>query len=183
MDDEQRQRFQRNLGLFESFRRRLGLQEETEYPSRTFLQASGRVLEYPLQTFLEASVTEEFRVDGPRVNAVRRVVNISTRLPFIFQNRRLNQLYRTPISELVRIQRENVLVVPGLTPARIARFEHFDADESMVGKQCLVCLDYLEAGRRMVRLSCHIDHYLCKVCADGWFKDHRTCPTCRHQFN
>ena len=169
MDDEQRQRFQRNLGLFESFRRRLGLQEETEYPS---------------QTILEASVTEEFHVDGPRANAVRRVVNISTRLPFIFQNRRLNQLYRTPISELVRIQRENVLVVPGgLTPARIARFEHFDADESMVGKQCLVCLDYLEVGRRMVRLSCHIDHYLCKVCADGWFKDHRTCPTCRHQFN
>ena len=73
-------------------------------------------------------------------------------------------------------------VVRGLTPTRIERFEHFDADESMVGEQCLICMDDLEVGTKMVRLDCHIDHYLCQKCAHGWFKDHNTCPTCRHVF-
>ena len=71
----------------------------------------------------------------------------------------------------------------GLTPERIGRFQHFDADESMVGQHCIVCMSDLEVGTKMVRLDCHVDHYLCKTCTDGWFKGHRTCPTCRHAFN
>ena len=73
--------------------------------------------------------------------------------------------------------------VRGLTPERIERFEQFDADESMVGEQCLICMDDLKVGTKMVRLDCHVDHYLCQKCAIGWFKDHNTCPTCRHVFN
>ena len=73
--------------------------------------------------------------------------------------------------------------VQGLTSERIERFEQFDADESMVGERCLVCMSDLEVGTKMVRLDCHVDHYLCKTCAHGWFKDHNTCPTCRHVFN
>ena len=53
----------------------------------------------------------------------------------------------------------------------------------MVGEQCVVCLDDLEVGTKMVRLDCHVDHYFCKTCAHGWFKDHKTCPTCRRVFN
>ena len=71
----------------------------------------------------------------------------------------------------------------GLKSKRIKKFQHFDADESMVGKHCIVCMNDLEIGTKMVRLDCHVDHYLCKVCADRWFEDHKTCPNCRHAFD
>ena len=71
----------------------------------------------------------------------------------------------------------------GLTPGRIQKFQHFDADESLVGEQCLVCMSDLKIGTPMVRLDCHVDHILCKTCVEKWFKDHKTCPTCRHEFN
>ena len=72
---------------------------------------------------------------------------------------------------------------PGLSPERIERFEHFAADESLVGEQCIVCLEDLEIGTQIVRLDCHVSHYLCKTCTDEWFKNHNTCPTCNHIFN
>ena len=50
----------------------------------------------------------------------------------------------------------------GLTAERIGRFEHFNADESLVGEDCIVCLDELQIGTEMVRLDCHVNHYLCK---------------------
>ena len=71
----------------------------------------------------------------------------------------------------------------GLTAARIANFEHYAADESLVGEQCLVCMKDLEVGTQMVRLDCQCTHYLCKNCAETWFKDHKSCPTCRQEFN
>ena len=71
----------------------------------------------------------------------------------------------------------------GLTPQRIRKFQHFSANESLGGEQCVVCMNDLEIGRQMVRLDCHVRHYLCKVCADTWFKDQKTCPFCRHEFN
>ena len=71
----------------------------------------------------------------------------------------------------------------GLTSGRIERFEHFRADETLVGEQCLVCMKDLEIGTLMVRLDCHVSHFLCKICANTWFKDNKTCPTCRHEFN
>ena len=70
----------------------------------------------------------------------------------------------------------------GLTSERIEKFEHFTADESLVGEQCLICMNDLEFGMEMVRLDCHVDHILCKVCVKKWFKNHKTCPTCRHAF-
>ena len=72
---------------------------------------------------------------------------------------------------------------PGLTRERIGRFEHFAADESLVGEQCVVCLENLEAGMNMVRLECHVSHYFCNTCTDAWFKDHNKCPLCNHVFN
>ena len=70
----------------------------------------------------------------------------------------------------------------GLTSKQIRKFQRFDADESMIGEQCIVCMNDLVVGTKMVRLDCHVDHYLCKTCAYGWFKNHKTCPTCRHKF-
>ena len=70
-----------------------------------------------------------------------------------------------------------------LTLKRVEKFEHFYADESLVGEQCMVCLNDLKKGTKMVRLDCNDDHYLCKMCADSWFEDHNTCPICRHTFN
>ena len=71
----------------------------------------------------------------------------------------------------------------GLTRERIEKFEHFTADETLVGEECAVCLGDLKVGMQMVRLGCHINHYFCKTCVSGWFKDNKTCPTCRHTFN
>ena len=81
---------------------------------------------------------------------------------------------------------EDVVELPfsqGLSPERIKKFEHFTADESLVGEQCLICMNDLEIGMEMVRLDCHVDHILCKVCVEKWFENHKTCPTCRHEFN
>ena len=69
----------------------------------------------------------------------------------------------------------------GLTPERIQKFQHFVADESLVGDQCGVCLDYIEIGRKMIRLDCN--HVFCPDCVGGWFAGHNTCPNCRHVFN
>ena len=90
---------------------------------------------------------------------------------------------RQNVAELLGAMRGNDLPVNGLTPERIEQFEHFAADESLVGEQCIVCLKDLEIGTQMVRLDCHVSHYLCKTCTDEWFKDHKTCPTCNHVFN
>ena len=68
----------------------------------------------------------------------------------------------------------------GLSPARIQKFHHFQADQSLVGDRCGVCLDDIEVGRRMIRLDC--PHSFCQVCVEGWLAGHKTCPNCRHQF-
>ena len=70
----------------------------------------------------------------------------------------------------------------GLTPSRISKFEHFSADESLVGERCLICMEDVEVGVQMVRLDCHVDHILCEKCAVRWFEEKNTCPTCRHSF-
>ena len=82
-----------------------------------------------------------------------------------------------------RMLQQQVDQLRGLTSKRIEKFEHFDADESMAGEQCMVCLNDLEKGTKMVRLDCNADHYLCKICSDSWFKNHNTCPACRRTFN
>ena len=70
----------------------------------------------------------------------------------------------------------------GLTPERVERFQHFNAGESKVGERCPVCLGDLQVDTILVRLDCHVDHYLCRSCAIGWFRDNSTCPLCRHAF-
>ena len=70
----------------------------------------------------------------------------------------------------------------GLTPQRIQRFERFTAGESFVGDQCVICMEDIEIGRNMLRLDCDGQHTFCQVCIEKWFANHKTCPTCRHEF-
>ena len=69
-----------------------------------------------------------------------------------------------------------------LTPERIQQFNKFQADESFVGDQCVICMGDVEIGRNMMRLDCDGQHTFCQVCIEGWFADHNTCPICRHTF-
>ena len=70
----------------------------------------------------------------------------------------------------------------GLTPQKIQQFEQFTADESFVGDQCVICMGEIEIGRNMMRLDCDGQHTFCQVCIERWFDEHKTCPTCRHEF-
>ena len=87
------------------------------------------------------------------------------------------------IDEIIQELNDSGFFNKGLTAERIEKFDHFTADESLVGDQCIVCLDDLKVGTKMVRLDCHVSHYLCKTCTDNWFKDHNKCPLCNHVFN
>ena len=70
----------------------------------------------------------------------------------------------------------------GLTARRIRRFHLFTADETHVGDQCSICIEDVKVGRRMRRLSCDGRHAFCQDCIEGWFREHNTCPLCRHAF-
>ena len=100
------------------------------------------------------------------------------------ERQQLGQQFQQHVQQQLQQQLQRVQQpVTGLTPVRIGSFEHFTANESMVGEKCKVCHDDLEAGTEMVRLECHVSHYFCKTCIDAWFKNHNKCPTCNHVFN
>ena len=70
----------------------------------------------------------------------------------------------------------------GLTAQRIQQFDKFQADESFVGDQCVICIGDIEIIRNMMRLDCDGQHTFCQVCIEGWFAIKKTCPICRHVF-
>ena len=70
----------------------------------------------------------------------------------------------------------------GLSFERIQQFEEFQADESYVGDQCVICMGDIKIGRNMLRLDCDGQHTFCHFCIERWFADHNTCPVCRHKF-
>ena len=72
--------------------------------------------------------------------------------------------------------------VRGLSPQRIRKFQSFQADQSLVGDRCEVCLADIELGRSMIRLDCGGQHFFCKGCVEGWLANNNTCPKCRHTF-
>ena len=78
---------------------------------------------------------------------------------------------------------ENDVQSKGLNPKTIKAFKIFTADESHVGDQCSICMEDIDVGRIMRRLTCDGQHYFCKQCIEGWFADHNTCPLCRHKFD
>ena len=122
-------------------------------------------------------------VSNIRQNVINIRQNLSNIIQHVSSDRHFQHSLRRIFIYGVRPRGLGNSQTRGLTPERIGMFQHFDADESMVGEQCIVCMNDLEIGTKMVRLDCHVDHYLCKVCADCWFEDHKTCPNCRHAFN
>ena len=70
----------------------------------------------------------------------------------------------------------------GLTPERIQKFRKFEADVSLVGDQCAVCMDEFEVGREMMQLDCKGQHKFCQECVERWLANHNTCPVCREKF-
>ena len=78
------------------------------------------------------------------------------------------------------IRREIKSITPGngLTPDRMARLWHFEAEEADAVDPCCVCMEDIEVGRSVVRLDCK--HVLCQVCTYRWMSISKTCPLCRH---
>ena len=79
-------------------------------------------------------------------------------------------------------QLQNVDQQQGLSPRSIRRFHLFTADETLVGQQCAICLQDINVGRRMRRLTCDGQHSFCPGCCETWFANKNTCPLCRHAF-
>ena len=70
----------------------------------------------------------------------------------------------------------------GLSPKSIQRFHLFTANDEFVGQQCAICLQDINVGRRMRRLTCDGNHAFCPGCCETWFANNNTCPLCRHAF-
>ena len=92
-----------------------------------------------------------------------------------YVDRRYNEIFR-------RLLGTNDEEQQGLTAQRIQQFEQFQADESFVDDQCVICMGDIEIGRNMMRLDCDGQHTFCQVCIEGWFAIKKTCPICRHVF-
>ena len=78
-------------------------------------------------------------------------------------------------------QQQNVTEIRGLNPETIASFVTFNADNSLIGSQCTICLEYINVGRIVKRLTCN--HHFCVGCIDHWFVEKNSCPNCRFVFN
>ena len=70
----------------------------------------------------------------------------------------------------------------GLSPRRIRRFQTFLADETLVSEKCAICLEHINIGKRMRRLTCDGQHAFCPGYCETWFANKNTCPLCRHVF-
>ena len=81
------------------------------------------------------------------------------------------------------IQQQRNVQLQGLSATSIRKFPLITADESHVGEQCSICMEDIDVGRRMRRLTCDGQHYFCQECIEGWFAEHNTCPLCRHKFD
>ena len=57
-----------------------------------------------------------------------------------------------------------------------------EADESLVGEQCGICLKGIKEGMRMIRLSCNCNYIICHRCVVNCLALKNKCPFCRHSF-
>jgi hypothetical protein len=67
----------------------------------------------------------------------------------------------------------------GLSRMQIIELERqsYLADDTSIGEQCSICLDEIEAGSSILKLSCeHVYHSACII---RWYTENNTCPICR----
>ena len=102
------------------------------------------------------------------------------------KNKNINTFLYQQQEKVTRFQQQLEVKIDtfrrGLSPERIQKFAKFTADESHVGDQCAICMEGFEIGRNIMCLDCDGKHAFCKICIEGWFADHKTCPLCRHIF-
>ena len=92
-----------------------------------------------------------------------------------------NELQQQVERVQLQVEEKKRQLLKGLTSKTIKKFYHFEANISLVGDQCSICMEDIEVGRKMMRLNCY--HVFCQICIEGWFVDHNTCPNCRHVFH
>ena len=93
-----------------------------------------------------------------------------------------NELQQQVERVQLQVEEKKRQLLKGLTSKTIKKFYHFEANISLVGDQCSICMEDVEVGRNIMRLTCDGRHYFCQECIEGWFADHNTCPVCRHTF-
>ena len=110
------------------------------------------------------------------------------RLFIVFQFAEFRRLLQTirgelrTVNEIHGIRPQDIHENQGLAAEITQKFHIFEADESLVGDKCNVCLEDVKVGRKMMLLDCKGQHVFCQVCIEGWFAVHNTCPVCRHVF-
>jgi len=62
----------------------------------------------------------------------------------------------------------------GLSAEQVANLKEKPADKKT---DCYICLDQCKDGKESAMLPC--GHAFCRVCIEGWVKEHDTCPVCR----
>ena len=123
---------------------------------------------------LEAN-KQEFKVLIEELEQIKVEFNVNFENFRDYVDRRHDEIFR-------RLLGTNDEEQQGLTAQRIQQFEQFQADESFVDDQCVICMGDIEIGRNMMRLDCDGQHTFCQVCIEGWFATKKTCPICRHVF-
>ena len=81
-----------------------------------------------------------------------------------------------------RLQDLNNEEQQGLSAQRLQKFEQFQADESFVDDQCVICMGDINIGKNIMRLDCDGQHTFCQVCIEEWFDTKKTWPICRDVF-
>ena len=114
---------------------------------------------------------------------------VKFRSEFFSKKHILDQLrnYFHKISSEINVRSDRVLKGLerriGISPLRIQMFELFTANETHVGDQCSICMEEIDVGRNMRRLTCAGQHYFCQECIEKWLSEHQTCPNCRERFD
>lgn len=68
----------------------------------------------------------------------------------------------------------------GLSPSELEKLPKITGKELVMGTECAVCLDEIEA-EQTARFLPGCNHGFHLECADAWLSDHTICPICRAQ--
>ena len=143
--------------------------------------------------YFESSVTKQLAVEQQKnkLKFIRikasYIIKVEIKLKTIYNS--FSQMADETFDRLQNVfvnlpeQQQNEVQQNGLTPRKVRSFKLFTAGETHVGDQCSICMEEIDVGRRMRRLTCDGQHCFCQQCIEGWFSEHNTCPLCRHKFN
>ena len=128
--------------------------------------------------------------DNESIDEMKEVLRVQTqKLEKVKQIQTEFEQHVTEVRQQARVVHANLLrQLPNenqkqcLSLRKIRSFHLFTADETLVGQQCAICLEDINVGRRLRRLTCDGNHAFCPGCCETWFANNNTCPLCRHVF-